>query len=288
MGTREIKVEPKEFYRPVHPRTLEEYQKAGQTYKYTADEQGEQKKWDYYRYADDTYRFNVQVLRLSRVLDERDGNEYLTRVWNVSGKSEIGNTKPFVKMDNIDTYKVPIVKQQIVQATGGQSLKTTPGNQISTEIRFLTPFTVDNVIEAMKDTMPPHSLRFMKLTARRQSGDGAMGVEKKYFIAWLLAPYEILEEFIRSRTRSASSLGEYTLDKYKDRMSEFQYESLNKIITNSNLITADMDDKRMRELEEQSLRDKGLKIPDASEKVVVKVKKNDGKSVEETEGRKTF
>src|SRR5215510_9635993 len=188
MAERIVKVDSKEFYRPVHEKTIKNWEDIGKKYQYTAQEDTESKQWDFFRYQDDTYRFNVTLRNLTRVLDERYDTEYLTREWDISGKSEIGNEQPFKKSTNLDTYKVPIYENKVVATQGNQSLKTVAGDVTSVDVRYANPFTMENILEAFKDSQPVNNLRYITLNVTTHLGKNSLQIEKEYFLAWLLAP----------------------------------------------------------------------------------------------------
>jgi len=266
-----IKVPSNDFYRPVHERTVKNWEDIGKVYEYTAQENMEAKKWDFFRYQDDTYRFNVQVINLTRILDERDDTEYLLRSWYISGKSEIGNEQPFIKSTNLDTYKVPLYDTKVVAAQGNQSLKTVAGEITGIDTKYATPFTIENVLEAFKDTLPPNNLKYLTLNATSNLGRNAIGIERKYFLAWLLAPLEFLLEYNRTGNKVLVEIDIDNIpEEYQSRITEDQTKVVKQIIKDSNIMLLEQLEQRQLNLEKQEMANKG--IQDTAAKTVTKVK----------------
>ena len=279
MAERIVKVDSKEFYRPVHEKTIKNWEDIGKKYQYTAQEDTESKQWDFFRYQDDTYRFNVTLRNLTRVLDERYDTEYLTREWDISGKSEIGNEQPFKKSTNLDTYKVPIYENKVVATQGNQSLKTVAGDVTSVDVRYANPFTMENILEAFKDSQPVNNLRYITLNVTTHLGKNSLQIEKKYFLAWLLAPIEFLIEYNKTGNKALVELDIDNIpEEYQDKITPQQIDTIKQIIKESNIKLLEQLEQRQFNLEKQEMETKG--IGNESPTKVTKVKDQQTKEKE--------
>jgi hypothetical protein len=268
---RVVPVKPNEFYKPVHDLTIKNWEDIGKKYEYTAGENAEAKQWDFYRFQDDTYRFNVQLINLTRVLDERYDQEYLKRTWKISGKSEIGNEQPFHKSENLDTFKVPIYENKVVAAQGNQALKTIAGDITGYDIRYATEFTIDNILEAFKDSLPENNLKYVTLNSTTHLGKNAVTIEKKYFLAWLLAPMEFLIEYNKTGNKALVELDINNIpEEYSSKITKEQVSKVEKIIKDSNIyLLEQLEAKRINE-EKQEMARQGVTNETPQTKIPVK------------------
>jgi hypothetical protein len=266
-----VQVKSNEFYRPVHDKTIENWEKIGKKYEYTAQENTEAKQWDFYRYQDDTYRFNVKLINLTRILDERYDTEHLLRSWEISGKSEIGNESPFIKSQNLDTYKVPLYETKVVPSQGNQSLKTVAGDITGIDMRYVTPFNTSNVLEAFKDSQPENNLRYVNLNVSTHLGKNSLGLEKKYLLAWLLAPIEFLIEYNKTGNKALVEIDINNIpEEYQEKITDEQIKIVDKIIKDSNIKL--LEQLQSKQLNEEKEKMGQIGITDQSPNKISKVK----------------
>jgi hypothetical protein len=133
-------------------------------------------------------------------------------------------------------YKVPIYETNVVAAQGNQSLKTVTGEVTGFEVKYATPFTVATVLEQFKDSLPQNNLRYVTLNSTTHMGKQAVTIEKRYFLAWLLAPIEFLIEYNKTGNKALVQIDIKNIpEEYKSKINDDQLKEVNQIITNSNI-----------------------------------------------------